>query len=106
MPEKNDARHLANRTLEQMRQQAVRVFESGLSRKQIAQWLGVHRNTVGRWLNAYARQGERSQGRLRRVPAARDSDALKGQVYSHMRMLQKRPRVQAYFRHPKIRYAA
>lgn len=36
-----------------------------------------------------------------------DSGELKTQVYSHMRMLQRRPaRIQAYFKHPKIRYAA
>lgn len=36
----------------------------------------------------------------------RDSGELKTQVYSHMRMLQRRPtRVQAYSKHPKIRCA-
>ena len=40
-------------------------------------------------------------------PPARTNKDLKDKVISHMRMLQKKPnRVQSYFRHPKINYAA
>ena len=40
-------------------------------------------------------------------PPARTNKDLKDKVVSHMRMLQKKPnRVQSYFRHPKINYAA
>ena len=54
---KNDARHFSDQTLEQMRQQAVRMEAQGQSQQQIAQWLVVHRNTVSRWLKAIAEGG-------------------------------------------------
>ena len=40
-------------------------------------------------------------------PPARDAAGLQKKVVSHMRKLQKSPeRVRAYFKHPKIAYAA
>lgn len=57
--DKNDARHFADTTLEQMRRQAVRMAQNAMRIKQISELLGVHRNTVGRWLRTYQSEGNK-----------------------------------------------
>jgi transposase len=47
------------------------------------------------------------KGGVHSRPPARSQQKLRDAVFSHMRLLQKRPdRVANYFKHPKIRYAA
>lgn len=52
-----DARELSDEVLEALRLRAVRGCQLGLTETQIAQVLGVARETVSRWWSAYADQG-------------------------------------------------
>jgi len=53
------------------------------------------------YLNADLKAGIRS------AATARSKSDLKGKVFGHMRMLQRRPeRIVKYFKHPSISYAA
>jgi len=58
--EKDDARTLAPETQEQLRRQAIRLKKKGQRHVEIAEIVGVHRNTVSRWWKTYEREG--SQG--------------------------------------------
>ncbi len=52
-----DARHLSDEVLEALRLRALRGCEMGLSETQIADLLGVARETVSRWWSAYTADG-------------------------------------------------
>lgn len=52
-----DARELSPEVLEALRLRALRACESGLPEAQIADFLGVCRETVSRWWSAYAQGG-------------------------------------------------
>src|SRR5437762_11665963 len=52
-----DARELPDEVLEALRLRALRGCELGLSEVQVAEVLGVARETVCRWWSAYADQG-------------------------------------------------
>ena len=54
---KDDARSLSPKTQEQLRRQAVRLKSKGKSFVEIAEIVGVHRNTVSRWCSAYCDGG-------------------------------------------------
>jgi transposase len=56
--EKMDARKLSSELQQRNRKQAIRMFEAGHGREQIAQSLDVHYGTVCRWIRAYQQQGE------------------------------------------------
>lgn len=51
--DKIDARELTYEALELLRKQAIRLFKKGKSISEVAELLGIHRNTVGRWHKEY-----------------------------------------------------
>lgn len=55
---KPDARLLNSTTQNYLRQQALRLREQGKRLVDIAQYLGVHRNTVSDWWQQYQQEGE------------------------------------------------
>jgi transposase len=55
---KPDARLLNPTTQNYLRQQAIRLREQGKRSKEIAEYLGVHRNTVTGWWQDYQTEGE------------------------------------------------
>ena len=57
--EKEDARKLSPETQEQMRKQAIRLRKKGKTYVEIAEIVGVHRNTVSNWWKVYEREGTR-----------------------------------------------
>src|ERR1044072_3794146 len=52
-----DARQLSDEVLEALRLRAVHGIELGFTEAEVADLLGVSRETVSRWWSAYARQG-------------------------------------------------
>src|SRR5438128_5290561 len=52
-----DARHLSDEVLEALRLRALRGCELGFSECQVADLLGVARETVSRWWSAYTADG-------------------------------------------------
>src|SRR5262245_27873991 len=52
-----DARQLSDEVLEALRVRALRGCEIGLSEWEVAQMLGVARETVSRWWSAYRAEG-------------------------------------------------
>lgn len=57
--EKEDARKLSPETQEQLRKQAIRLKKKGKKYVEIAEIVGVHRNTVSNWCKKYEREGSR-----------------------------------------------
>jgi len=55
--EKRDARKVPSAVLEEKRRQTVALSKRGLSRSAIGEVVGVHADTVGRWLKSYAEKG-------------------------------------------------
>ena len=53
----NDARYLKLDVLDHVRKQAIQFFEKGHNRGQIADLLGVSRNSVGVWVKIYQQHG-------------------------------------------------
>jgi transposase len=58
--EKIDARKLPSSALEEKRRQAVRLRKKGLTLAEIGEIVGVHADTVGRWLKSYRDGGAQS----------------------------------------------
>lgn len=52
-----DARKLPDSALEEKRRQAVRLRKTGMTRAAIGEIVGVHADTVGRWLKNYEQEG-------------------------------------------------
>ncbi len=63
---KIDARKLPDVELEGRRCQAVKLHKKGMTRAQIGEVVGVHADTVGRWLKAYGKQGAQALTSKRR----------------------------------------
>jgi transposase len=61
-----DGRRLGDAVLEALRRRAVALARGGMAQRQIAAVLGVHWNTVGRWLQAWRRGGEGALTRKKR----------------------------------------
>src|SRR5262249_15051158 len=57
-----DARHLSDEVLEALRLRALRGCELGFTEADVADLLGVARETVSRWWSAYADGGPEAQG--------------------------------------------
>ena len=55
-----DARKLPASAVEEKRRQAVKLRKKGMTRAQIGEIVGVHADTVGRWLKAYESQGAKA----------------------------------------------
>ena len=53
-----DARYLSIKTQEYLRQQAIHLHQQGKTFLEIAEFLGVHRNTVSHWWRLYQVDGE------------------------------------------------
>ena len=53
----DDARKLSPSAQEEKRKQAVRLRKKGLGYKEIAELVGVHVLTIGRWIRAYEKRG-------------------------------------------------
>lgn len=63
--------------LEQRRLRAAKLFDRGLTQGEVSRRLGVHRQSVSRWHQAWCRQGTqalRKAGRAGRKPRLRASD--------------------------------
>ena len=58
--DKIDARKLSNSALEEKRRQAVKLRKKGMTRAEIGEIVGVHADTVGRWLKGYREQGTKA----------------------------------------------
>lgn len=58
--EKIDARKLAPVVQQQLRNQAIRLRQSGMKYKEIAEIVGVHFTTVCEWCKRYEREGEKA----------------------------------------------
>lgn len=80
--EKIDARKLPSAALEEKRRLSVNLCKQGMTRAEIGGIVGVHLDTVGRWLKAYRAQGAkalklrvrgRRQGACRRLDAEQES---------------------------------
>lgn len=72
-----DARKLPSSAVEEKRRQAVKLRRKGMTRAQIGEIVGVHADTVGRWLKAYESQGAKalkSKVRGRRAGSGRRLD--------------------------------
>ncbi|WKD49069.1 IS630 family transposase [Microbulbifer spongiae] len=54
---KEDARTLPSAAKEEKRKQAIRLRQEGYSYKEIADMVGVHFETVGKWYRAYSARG-------------------------------------------------
>lgn len=61
-----DARHLTIETQDYLRQQAIRLLIEGKRVKDISEYLGVHRNTVGDWWWQYEEYGDAALHQLSR----------------------------------------
>ena len=70
--ERRDARKLSTDAKEEIRRQAIKLHESGLSNVSIAEALEVHRSTVSGWVNRYKRSGfsELKAKRMGRTPGS------------------------------------
>ena len=55
--DKIDARKLPSSAVEEKRRQAVKLRNKGMTRAEIGEIVGVHADTVGRWLKRYQEQG-------------------------------------------------
>ena len=53
----NDGRKLKNDTLGYVRKRAIELFRQGYNRREIAEILGVNRNTVCAWVKKYHEHG-------------------------------------------------
>jgi transposase len=55
---KSDGRYLSQPVQEHLRQQVIRLRAENKEMAEIANFLGVHRNTVSRWCHLYAEKVE------------------------------------------------
>ncbi|MCB9500698.1 MAG: IS630 family transposase [Deferribacteres bacterium] len=88
----NDGRYLKLDTLHYVRKQAIKLFKQGKNRGQIAEILGVNRNSVGTWVKLYQAHGMqalkleqpgRKTGSGRRLNADQEK-AIQKMIYDKM----------------------
>jgi transposase len=88
---KEDARSFPGQTQEQLRKQAVRLRRQGKTYEQIADIVGVHEVTVGKWCRKYAKDGlkalearkrGRSEGECRTLTPAQET-AIQKKICDH-----------------------
>ena len=58
--EKNDARKVDSKTLQYLRDRAIKLRESGVSNIETAQILGLSIITTSRWYRKYKKDGEKA----------------------------------------------
>jgi len=71
---KEDARKLSSQVQEEKRKQAIRLQKKGLRYKEIAELVGVHFETIGKWVRAYKANGAKGitiQARGRKTGSGR-----------------------------------
>jgi len=71
---KEDARKLSPQVQEEKRKQAIRLHTKGCQYKEIAELVGVHFETIGKWVRAYKAKGSKgiaSQDRGRKIGSGR-----------------------------------
>lgn len=71
---KEDARTLSTQAQEEKRKQAIRLHKKGLRYKEIAELVGVHFETIGKWVRAYKTNGAKGisiQARGRKAGSGR-----------------------------------
>jgi transposase len=73
--QKLDGRRVSDDALEVLRGRAVAMIEAGTSQRAAAALLGVHHNTIGRWLEAWRAQG--AAGLARRKRGRRPGDQMR-----------------------------
>lgn len=89
--EKKDARKIVGAALEEQRETAIRMFQSGELKtfKKIANVLGVHRNTVSEWIKKWQNDGIKSiktkkrgrkDGQCRRLTPKEEQDIPKDMI--------------------------
>ena len=77
MEAKIDARKLSRDVLEEKRRQAQQLRKRGMTRKEIGEIVGVHEDTVGRWLKLgkselVVNRGGRKRGQARHLSAVQE----------------------------------
>ena len=82
MEEKKDARSFPREVLEEKRRQAHQLRKRGMTRAEIGEIVGVHADTVGRWLKLSSRQlkvnrGGRKKGEGRHLTQAQEDRVRK-----------------------------
>src|SRR5262249_59500027 len=82
-----DARELSDEVLEALRLRALRGCQLGLTEVQVAEVLGVARETVCRWWSAYADQGVQALPRRRTGRPLGSRRALTDSQAGHVQQL-------------------
>ena len=65
---KRDARKLTPATQEEIRRQAIKLYESGMRKGKIAEQLEVYRNAIGKWIRLYSEGGKSALKAQKRGP--------------------------------------
>ena len=65
---KRDARKLTPATQEEIRRQAIKLYESGMRKGKIAEQLDVYRNAIGKWIRLYSEGGKSALKAQKRGP--------------------------------------
>lgn len=82
-----DARTLPNAAIEEKRRQAVKLRKNGMTLKEIAPLVGVHHDTVGRWIRAYAAEGSKALSPKRRGLSEGDSRTMSAEQEARIKTL-------------------
>ena len=82
-----DARKLPDSAIEEKRRQAVKLRETGMSMKGIASIVGVHHDTVGRWIKAYNAEGKKALKPKQRGLSQGDNRNLSPDQEKHLQKL-------------------
>ena len=97
--QERDGRSIPDAALEVLRERAVAMLEAGNSQRAIAAALGVHKNTVCRWLKGWrvaGAAGLKAKKRGRRLEAKRLLDAA--QAAEVQRLMIRTPRTSSTYR--------
>ena len=80
MEEKIDARTLPREVLEEKRRQAHRLRKRGMTRAEIGEIVGVHADTVGRWLKLPSRQLKVNRGGRKKGEGSSDKHRFRAAI--------------------------
>ena len=85
--ERRDGRYLNPITQDYLRQQAIRLRQQGKRFVDIAEYLGVHRNTVSEWWWQYQHYGEAALNQQKRGAREGEGRTLNSQTEEHIQQL-------------------
>src|SRR5919199_2458247 len=85
--QKRDARSLSDEMLEVLRERAVAMAEMDQSQLAIAAALGVHKNTISRWLKAWRAGGDRALKRRQRGRRPQEQMAVRAAQAAEIQQL-------------------